>query len=390
MPLRRIAFLGLGDVAVVVLLLEPAIVGDAGERQRRGGFDRAVERQHRHSLSVVCGEVKVRFQPRSSSCTGAAAVTPTWLSAPVKFKWNSTPSSLTPMSAYMRLISASEKSRKPSSWMPSTATNAPQVPLRAPAASEPWHVSERAEAAVDLGALEVEAVAHDDADRAADGVEAEDRIGADDGDAGDGVVGQEVPVDDVAERLVDAHAVLIDGEALRHAVDGRGFEAAVLQIALKHVALRVAEDDARHSVLQHLRKRSIAERAMSAAEARPTAAGNLPIGISLPGRGDIFTVPLSMPPVPAIVASTAARARPAAAAARGRRPASSSARFSSARPWAPAAAFFWMTSTAGSSDAAGGAGVGGAAAPESCAMAGADDRQARHNTDANADAKRIE
>ena len=52
----------------------------------------------------------------------------------------------------------------------------------------------------------------------------EHRIGTDDRDAVDSVVGQEVAVDDVAERLVDAHAVLIDGEALRHAVDRRGVE----------------------------------------------------------------------------------------------------------------------------------------------------------------------
>ena len=43
------------------------------------------------------------------------------------------------------------------------------------------------------------------------------------------------------KHFVDAHAVLVDGEALRHAVDGRGFKAAILQVALVDVALRVAE-----------------------------------------------------------------------------------------------------------------------------------------------------
>ena len=38
--------------------------------------------------------------------------------------------------------------------------------------------------------------------------------------------------------FVDAHAVLIDGEALRHAVDGRGVEAAILQVLLEAVALQ--------------------------------------------------------------------------------------------------------------------------------------------------------
>ena len=60
---------------------------------------------------------------------------------------------------------------------------------------------ERAAAHVDLGALEVETVAHQDGHGAAKRVEAEHRIGADDGDALDGAVGQEVPVDDVAEGL---------------------------------------------------------------------------------------------------------------------------------------------------------------------------------------------
>ena len=60
------------------------------------------------------------------------------------------------------------------------------------------------------------------------------------------------------KALVDAHAVLIDGEALRRAVDRRGIEAAVLQLALEQVALRVAEDDARHRVLQHLRHGRVA------------------------------------------------------------------------------------------------------------------------------------
>ena len=136
--------------------------------------------------------------------------------------------------------------------------------------------AERAAAHVELGALVVEAVAHDDRHRAADRVETEHRVGADDGHAVDGVVGQEVPVDDVAERLVDAHAVLIDGEALRHAVDGRGLKAAVLQVALEHVALRVLEDDARHRLLQHLGHVGVA-RALDVARrcARPTRAGEL-------------------------------------------------------------------------------------------------------------------
>ena len=118
--------------------------------------------------------------------------------------------------------------------------------------------AEGAAAHVELGALIVEAVAHLDRHRAAERVQAEHRVGADDGDAVDGVVGQEVPVDDVAEGFVDAHAVLVDGEALRHAVDGRGLEAAVLQVALEHVALRVLKNGAGNGLLQHVGHRVIA------------------------------------------------------------------------------------------------------------------------------------
>ena len=64
--------------------------------------------------------------------------------------------------------------------MYSPATKAPQLPLRAPAATRALTVTERAEAAVDLDALEVEAVAHGDADGAAEGIEAVDRIGTED------------------------------------------------------------------------------------------------------------------------------------------------------------------------------------------------------------------
>ena len=38
------------------------------------------------SRSVVCGEVNVLLQLRSSSSTGAAAVAPKWLSAAVRLK----------------------------------------------------------------------------------------------------------------------------------------------------------------------------------------------------------------------------------------------------------------------------------------------------------------
>ena len=99
--------------------------------------------------------------------------------------------------------------------MPSSADEgAPAAAAARRPASEPWQrPNEPPRASISAPwKLKPSRIRIDD--RAADGVEAEHRIGADDGDAVDGVVGQEVPVDDVAEGLVDAHAVLIDGEAL--------------------------------------------------------------------------------------------------------------------------------------------------------------------------------
>ena len=48
---------------------------------------------------VVCGEVNESLQSRSKSCTGAAVVAPTKLSAAVKLRWTSVVSSFAPMSA---------------------------------------------------------------------------------------------------------------------------------------------------------------------------------------------------------------------------------------------------------------------------------------------------
>jgi hypothetical protein len=129
--------------------------------------------------------------------------------------------------------------------------------------------------------------------------------------------------------------------------------------------------------------------AMSDEEARPTAPGNLPIGISLPATGDMLTVPLSMPPVPGTKASTGCTGATGAGCGAGATTCFFFGVLFFCAALGAGCACFWMTSTAGSSEAAGGAGVGGATPPESCAMAGADARQTTHNTDANADAERI-
>ena len=52
-------------------------------------------------------------------------------------------------------------------------------------------------------------------ERAAGRIEAVDRIAGNKRELIDGVLRDEIPIDDVAKNLVDAHSVLIDGEFLR-------------------------------------------------------------------------------------------------------------------------------------------------------------------------------
>ncbi len=103
-----------------------------------------------------------------------------------------------------------------------------------------------------LRALPVEAVLHLDADRAAERVEAEDRVGGKDVRACDRLRRDQIPVDRVAKRLVDAHAVLIDGEPLRRALLRRGVEAAILQFLRKRIAGDVVDEHAGDALLQRV------------------------------------------------------------------------------------------------------------------------------------------
>ena len=77
----------------------------------------------------------------------------------------------------------------------------------------------------------------------------------------DGVLRDEVPIDDVAEHFVDAHPVLIDGEPLRRA-DYRGSnEAAVIEVELELISGLVAQRHAgqtpRQGIEQARRRRGI-------------------------------------------------------------------------------------------------------------------------------------
>ena len=80
--------------------------------------------------------------------------------------------------------------------------------------------SERAAHRVDLGALVVETILHQHVDRSAQCIEAEGGIVGHDGDRSDRSCRDQVPVDGVAERFVDAHPVLVNRKSLRRAGDG--------------------------------------------------------------------------------------------------------------------------------------------------------------------------
>ena len=99
-------------------------------------------------------------------------------------------------------------------------------------------------------ALKGEAVLHLDGERAAERVQSEHGISGDQVQALDRGFRDQIPMDRIAERLVDAHPVLVDGERLRCADDRRGVETAKLDIRLKRVALDIGQRDARDPALQ--------------------------------------------------------------------------------------------------------------------------------------------
>ncbi len=112
--------------------------------------------------------------------------------------------------------------------------------------------SERAAHGVDFGAVIGEAVLHLHVDRPAQRVEAEGGIVGHHGDRSDRGGRNQVPVDGVAERFVDAHAVLVHREPLRRAGDGGCDEAAKLHVGLEGIAGNFIDDDARHVFLQRI------------------------------------------------------------------------------------------------------------------------------------------
>ena len=96
-----------------------------------------------------------------------------------------------------------------------------------------------------LAARLAEAALGTDGERAAQRIQAEQRVRAGHQfHAGNRRMRQQFPVDRVAEGLVDAHAVDIDRQALRRAEQRRGGEAAVIEIDLEGIALDLVHVDA--------------------------------------------------------------------------------------------------------------------------------------------------
>ena len=69
----------------------------------------------------------------------------------------------------------------------------------------------------------------------------------------DGLRGDEIPIDGVAESLVEADAVLIHGKPLRRSLDRRGDEAAKAQILREIIAVDIDGDGAGNLLLQCVR-----------------------------------------------------------------------------------------------------------------------------------------
>ncbi len=108
----------------------------------------------------------------------------------------------------------------------------------------------------------------------------------DEGDARECRHRHEVPVDDVAEHLVDAHAIDEHRQALRRAEERRRGEAAVVHVGLQRIAGRGARGHARCAPLEEFRgrRRPASDRAVDAPK-RCTLAGISDSGRSRPGRG---------------------------------------------------------------------------------------------------------
>src|SRR3984957_3542511 len=118
---------------------------------------------------------------------------------------------------------------------------------------------ERAGANIPFEPLPGEAVLHGYGHRAAQRVESEDWVSGNDRGLVDRILWNKLPVDRVAERFVDAHAVLINGEADRGSPASRRVKSAIHEIWLEIVARDVADSHSRRLARQRLRQGRVVE-----------------------------------------------------------------------------------------------------------------------------------
>ena len=111
---------------------------------------------------------------------------------------------------------------------------------------------ERSAHRVDLGAVIVESILHLDVDCAAQRVEAKRRIVGHNADRSYRRGWNQIPIDSVAERFVDAHPVLVDCKALGRSGHGRCDKATKFHVGLEWIAGDLVEADARHLLLQRV------------------------------------------------------------------------------------------------------------------------------------------
>ena len=139
-----------------------------------------------------------------------------------------------------------------------------------------------------------EAILHLDRQCAAGRIEAEQRVVRHQGHARDRHLRDQVPIHDVAERFVDAVAVLIDGDPLRCARHRRGGKAAIVEIALELVAGLVTQGDKRQILHYAVQQRRRLGRTRSRAPILCTLDGTLSLSISAPAPGTGDTPTTSM------------------------------------------------------------------------------------------------
>src|ERR1700683_2034985 len=112
--------------------------------------------------------------------------------------------------------------------------------------------AERAPHHVNLRAVIVEAIFHLNGDGAAKRIETIGRIVRHHGDRLDRGSRDQVPIDGVAERLVDAHSVLIERQSLRRTRDGRRNKTAEPEVGLHPVSVAVADVNPRPVLLESI------------------------------------------------------------------------------------------------------------------------------------------